>query len=79
LLQGTILDNLDPFKEKKIEEVCKVLEEVKLDGFVKDLDKGIETVVSENSGVFSVGQLYPNKVKGKVYVAEPRYCDDHSS
>lgn len=56
LLQGTVRENLDPFKEKSDDEIMKVLSEVKLDKTVKELNAGLMTAVTESSSLFSVGQ-----------------------
>ena len=48
---------MDPFEEFKIEEIEKVLDEVKLLKYINnDLDMKLETQISENNAVFSMGQ-----------------------
>ena len=56
LLQGTIAENLDPFKERTTEEVIEVLKQVSLYERIEELEKGIETEVKDNNNIFSVGQ-----------------------
>ena len=48
---------MDPFNEKSDEEVWQVLREVQLDATVEnDFKDGLMTLVTESSGLFSVGQ-----------------------
>ena len=48
---------MDPFGEFKDEEIIKVLDEVKLSDHIKNkCSNGIDTSVSENNTVFSMGQ-----------------------
>lgn len=54
LLQGTILENIDPFSEYKEEDVWRVLKEVKLADAIQAMDDKLATVVTES--LFSVGQ-----------------------
>ena len=56
LMASTIRDNLDPFKIYSDEEVIQALKDVQLREYIESLDKGIETEISDNNIVFSVGQ-----------------------
>jgi len=57
LIQGSIRENLDPFKEFKEEEIINVLTDLRLmDHINKNCDDGIYTELSESSNLFSVGQ-----------------------
>jgi len=57
LLQGTVRENLDPFREKTDEDIWHTLREVKLEDTVKkELKNGLETAVGDSSSLFSVGQ-----------------------
>lgn len=56
MLQGTIRQNLDPFEEKKDEEILTVLREVNLHDHIDKMQDKLETVVSESNNLFSVGQ-----------------------
>jgi ATP-binding cassette subfamily C (CFTR/MRP) protein 4 len=57
LIQGSIRENLDPFKNYSDEEIEKVLKEVALwDHIIKNCENGIYTLVSESNSVFSLGQ-----------------------
>ena len=50
-------ENLDPFQEKSDEEVWQVLREVQLAKTVEqDFKDGLMTLVTESTGLFSVGQ-----------------------
>lgn len=56
LMASTIRDNLDPFKIYSDEEIWQALAEVQLKPYIESLDQGIETEISDNNVVFSVGQ-----------------------
>jgi ATP-binding cassette subfamily C (CFTR/MRP) protein 1 len=56
LFMGTVRYNLDPFGERDDDALWKVLEMVQLKDFVSTLDGGLDGVVEENGGNFSVGQ-----------------------
>ena len=56
LMASNIRDNLDPFKIYSDEEIWKTLEEVQLKQYVETLDHGLDTEISDNNVVFSVGQ-----------------------
>ena len=48
---------MDPFSEFSTEDIEKTLDEVKLLRYINnDLDRGLETQISENNSVFSMGQ-----------------------
>jgi ABC-type transport system involved in cytochrome bd biosynthesis fused ATPase/permease subunit len=48
---------MDPFSEFSTEDIEKTLDEVKLLRYINnDLDRGLETQISENNAVFSMGQ-----------------------
>ena len=55
LMQGTIRENIDPFRETSDEEIEKVLKEVNLLDHIKKMKDGLETVVAESNNLFSVG------------------------
>lgn len=56
LMASTIRENLDPFKRFTDDEIWNVLEEIQMKNYVQTLKKGIETDLSDNPMVFSVGQ-----------------------
>ena len=57
LIQGSIRENLDPFGEYDDEQIEKTLIEVQLyDHIIKNSSKGLDTLLSENNNVLSVGQ-----------------------
>lgn len=48
---------MDPFNEYDDSAIENVLDEVKLLRYIKnDLDRGLDTEISENNSVFSMGQ-----------------------
>jgi ATP-binding cassette subfamily C (CFTR/MRP) protein 4 len=48
---------MDPFSDFSTEDIEKTLDEVKLLRYINnDLDRGLETQISENNAVFSMGQ-----------------------
>lgn len=56
LIQGSIRENLDPFKEFSDEEVDRTLEEIKLkDHITKNCENGLNTLITESNNVFSMG------------------------
>ena len=56
MIQGSIRENLDPFKEFDDAEIEKTLEEVKLLHYIqKNCANGLQTEISENNNVFSIG------------------------
>ncbi len=56
LFIGSIRYNLDPFGEHTDEDLWRVLDLVKLKGFVNDLDGKLDAPISENGSNISVGQ-----------------------
>lgn len=57
VIQGSIRENLDPFNEFTNEEIVKVLQEVRLHDHIRTkCEQGINTLISENNTVFSMGQ-----------------------
>jgi ABC-type multidrug transport system fused ATPase/permease subunit len=57
LFMGTVRYNLDPFGEHTDDEIWNVLTMVSLKPFIAEsLDKGLDSMVEENGGNFSVGQ-----------------------
>lgn len=56
LFMGTVRYNLDPFGEHNDDAIWKVLEMVALKDFVSTLEGGLDGIVEENGGNFSVGQ-----------------------
>jgi ABC-type multidrug transport system fused ATPase/permease subunit len=55
LLQGSIRENIDPFKEKTEEQIWQVLKEVSLFDHINKMEEKLETIVSESNNLFSVG------------------------
>lgn len=53
---GTIKYNLDPLQQYKDEAIWNILKEVDLFDYVSSLDDKLETLITYNSSVFSVGQ-----------------------
>ena len=56
LFSGTLRFNLDPFKEKSDDQLWLCLEQAHLKDFVKTLDQGLDSKVSEGGDNMSVGQ-----------------------
>ena len=56
LFSGTMRFNLDPFNEKSDQELWTCLEHAHLKDFVKSLDQGLDSSVSEGGENLSVGQ-----------------------
>ena len=56
LFSGSIKYNLDPFSEYPDDDIWKALEDVRLREAVEKIDGGLNGVVSESGGNFSVGQ-----------------------
>ena len=56
LFAGNIRTNLDPLGECTEEQLWQVLDDVNLKGYVENLEKGLNTEVSNSSPIFSVGQ-----------------------
>ena len=56
MIQGTILENIDPFGHKSEKEVINVLKEVSLWKHIEKMKEGLNTIVSESNNLFSVGQ-----------------------
>ncbi|KAL4472067.1 hypothetical protein ABPG72_007116 [Tetrahymena utriculariae] len=56
IFSGTILRNLDPLGEYKIEQIKEVIEEIGLSEKIQSLPNGLHTDMSNVSEVFSVGQ-----------------------
>ena len=56
IFMGTIRTNLDPFNKHSDEELWDVLKEVGLRKVVKNLEKQLDTPVSNDSNIFSVGE-----------------------
>ncbi len=57
LFHMNVRDNLLLGNELNDEEIYAVLDEVQAGDFIRRLPKGLETIVAENSGNFSAGQL----------------------
>jgi ABC-type multidrug transport system fused ATPase/permease subunit len=47
---------MDPFEEYSNEEIEKVLDEVKLLRHINNMEQKLDTKISENNSVFSMGQ-----------------------
>lgn len=47
---------MDPFEEFSNEDIEKTLDEVKLLRHINNMDKKLDTQISENNSVFSMGQ-----------------------
>jgi ATP-binding cassette subfamily C (CFTR/MRP) protein 4 len=56
LLQGTIRENLDPFKERTDDEIIQILKDVCLDKKVESFKNGLNTICTESNTLFSAGQ-----------------------
>ncbi|XP_017000087.2 probable multidrug resistance-associated protein lethal(2)03659 [Drosophila takahashii] len=56
LFSGTMRYNLDPFEEYSDEKLWHSLEEVQLKEVVANMEKGLETKITEGGSNFSVGQ-----------------------
>lgn len=56
LLQGTIRENLDPFKDRTDEEVKEVIKDLGLEKKIYGFKEGIETYCTESNNLFSVGE-----------------------
>jgi len=56
IMSGTIRSNLDPFHEKSDEQLYEVLRMVGLYDKVNDYPDGLDYVVQEHGGNFSVGE-----------------------
>ena len=56
LFNGSIRANLDPYDEHKPGDLTRVLAEVHLLEYVESLPHGMNTDLSDNKSVFSVGQ-----------------------
>ena len=56
LFSGTMRFNLDPFNEKSDQELWTCLEHAHLKDFIKSLDQGLDSSVSEGGENLSVGQ-----------------------
>lgn len=56
MIQGSIRENLDPFKEFDDAEIEKTLEEVQLLHYIKNnCANGLQTEIAENNNIFSIG------------------------
>ena len=55
LLQGSVRENVDPFQEKKDEDIEMVLRNVNLWDHVTKMKDGLDTLVTESNNLFSVG------------------------
>ena len=56
IFTGTIRANLDPLREHSDTDVIGALEETNLWKFIKALPDGLDTIISNTSSMFSVGQ-----------------------
>ena len=56
LIQGTIRENLDPFKESTDQQIDSVLKEVEIYDKIYSFDKNLSTYVAESNNLFSIGQ-----------------------
>jgi len=56
MFSGTIRQNMDPFDEYSMEQINNVLNDVNLYEYIQSLPKKLESFVSSNSSVFSMGQ-----------------------
>lgn len=56
LIQGTIRENLDPFRESTDSQIDAILREVNMYEKVYSLEQNLNTYVAESNNLFSVGQ-----------------------
>ena len=56
IFAGSVKSNLDPYGDFDEKRIMQVLDEVQLGDFVRTLPFGLETDLSVNKAVFSVGQ-----------------------
>ena len=56
VFRGSVKRNLDPLKEYSGKQIISALEETNLWDYIKTLEKGLDTDMSNTSSVFSVGQ-----------------------
>jgi len=56
LIQGTIRENLDPFKESTDQQIDSVLKEVEMYDKIYSFEKNLSTYVAESNNLFSIGQ-----------------------
>ena len=55
LMTGTLRENLDPYGKSSDAELWTVLDDVALKEHVETLSDGLQTVVVDSKGIFSVG------------------------
>lgn len=56
LIQGTVRENIDPFKKYSDDEVWENLASVELKSHVEKMDDGLYTKVKDGTNLFSMGQ-----------------------
>jgi ATP-binding cassette subfamily C protein len=78
LFKGTIRDNLLMGSKASDEELMKVLEDVKLDGFVKS-ENGLDTMLNEKASNLSGGQRQRLALARALLHNSPLYIFDEST
>lgn len=56
MIQGTVRENIDPFKKYSDDEVWENLASVELKSHVEKMDDGLYTKVKDGTNLFSMGQ-----------------------
>ena len=56
LLQGTIRENIDPFRESTNEQIDQILADIEMKDKIYGFKEGLDTEVSESNNLFSVGE-----------------------
>lgn len=56
MIQGTVRENIDPFKKYSDDEVWENLASVELKSHVEKMDDGLNTKVKDGTNLFSMGQ-----------------------
>lgn len=56
MIQGTVRENIDPFKKYSDNEVWENLASVELKSHVEKMDDGLYTKVKDGTNLFSMGQ-----------------------